>query len=373
VAEGPLPFAEVMATALYHPRHGYYTRLRGFGASGDFITSPELHPVFGALLARQAQDVWDALGQPRPFRIVEHGGGSGSLARSLLDALPDLDVRYRLVETSPSLVTLQRTNLAGYPVEWGIADVPAQLVLANEVVDALPVERVVRRDGVLRERRVGVQDGRLVFVETEHASAELERYFADLGVTLPEGASAEVNLGIKPWAQQAVATLERGLVLVLDYGAPAAVLFQRRPGTLLTYYRHTLGSDPLVRLGEQDISAQVDFSTLATAMHQAGLSVLGLIDQAPLLDHLGMAQVRAALDQPADRQALAQLTDPAGLGAVRALFAARGLPGWDPVGLHGRAWPRPEHLPSLAPSVPDEDADFLQQWHEAFGDTESNG
>ncbi|MBV9355601.1 MAG: SAM-dependent methyltransferase [Chloroflexi bacterium] len=362
-----------MAFALYHPRYGYYTRLRGFGDDGDFVTSPELHPVFGALLARQALDLWDALGQPRPFRIVEHGGGSGALARSLLAALPDLDVRYHLIETSPSLASVQRTRLAGYPVEWGVSDAPVHLVLANEVVDALPVERVVMRDGVLRERRVDVQQHRLVFVETDHAAEPIEHYFAGLGVTLAEGSCAEVNLGISPWVDQAMAPLERGLALVLDYGAPAEVLFARRPGTLLTYYRHTLGSDPLLRLGEQDISAQVDFSTLATAMHRAGLSVLGLIDQAHLLDHLGMAHVRAALDQSADRRALAQLTDPAGLGGVRVLFATRGLPGWRPAGLHGgRAWPPLKKLPTLAPG-PAADADFLDQWREAFGDAAPDG
>src|SRR5262249_59919705 len=111
-------------------------------------------------------------------------------------------------------------------------------------------------------------------------------------VKLAEGTFAEVNLGITPWVDQAIASLRRGLALVLDYGAPAEVLFARPPGSLLTYYRHTLGSDPLVRLGEQDISAQVDFSTLATAMHRAGLAVLGLIDQRRLLTNLGLAQVR---------------------------------------------------------------------------------
>ena len=219
-----------MATALYHPRDGYYSRLRGFGVDGDFITSPELHPAFGALLARQALDLWEALDKPKPLRIVEHGGGTGALARSLLDALAPFDVRYRLIETSPSLTAVQRAKLADYPVDWGVADEPAHLVLANEVVDALPVERVVMRDGVLRERRVDVQHDRLVFVETDRASDPIERYFAGLGVTLAEGACAEVNLGITPWVDQAVAPLERGLALVLDYGAPAEVLFARRPG-----------------------------------------------------------------------------------------------------------------------------------------------
>jgi SAM-dependent MidA family methyltransferase len=361
-----------MAAALYHPRLGYYTRLRGFGADGDFVTSPELHPAFGALLARQALDVWEALGRPRPFRILELGGGSGALARSLLDALaplePALDVRYRLVEPSPSLTRVQQARLTGYPVDWGVSAEPTHLVLANEVLDALPVERVVTRDGRLRELRVDVRDDRLAFVETEGVTAAIESYFNALAVRPKEGACAEVNVHIKPWLAQAVETLRRGLLLVLDYGAPAEILFGRLPGTLLTYYRHTLGSDPLVRLGEQDISAQVDFSTLATAMYELGLSVLGLIDQARLLDHLGIEQVRGALNAPQDRAALAELVDARGLGGVRALFASRELPGWVPVGLRGRrSWPTPAHLPALSPTREQDDADFLDQWREAFG------
>jgi SAM-dependent MidA family methyltransferase len=369
-AQGPLSFRDVMETALYHPRHGYYSRLGGFGGEGDFVTSPELHPAFGVLLARQALDVWEALGRPRPLRIVELGGGSGALARAVLDQVASESsarVAYTLVERSRSLAARQRARLEGHDVAWAEAAAGAHLVLANEVLDALPVHRVVVRGGALRELRVGARAGRLVWVEAESAPAEVERYFEALGLLPPEGGVAEVNVALPAWAERVAAMLDRGLVLVLDYGGPAEALFGRPQGTLLTYYRHTLGSDPLVRLGRQDISAQVDFTTFATALRRAGLAVLGLVSQAALLGNLGLDQLRRALPRPADRHALARLADPRGLGRVRALFAARGLDGWTPAGLSGaRAWPLPRHLPALPPEPAP--ADFLDQWREAFGE-----
>ena len=117
---GPLSFAEVMAAGLYHPRFGYYTRLRGFGAEGDFVTSPELHPVFGFLLARQVEDAWEALGRPEPLRILEIGGGTGALAEALLRAV-QVPVSYAIDEASPSLRERQEERLRGYGASWAPA------------------------------------------------------------------------------------------------------------------------------------------------------------------------------------------------------------------------------------------------------------
>jgi SAM-dependent MidA family methyltransferase len=357
-----------METALYHPRYGYYSRLRGFGAEGDFVTSPEIHPAFGILLARQVLDVWEALERPSPLRIAEIGGGSGALAQAVLDHIASESparVRYTLVERSPSLAARQRERLGAYDVVWDEAVSGVHMVVANEVLDALPVHRVVVRSGALHELCVGSCGGRLEWVATDTVPAAVQRYFDALGLLPPEGGVAEVNLELEPWARRAAALLDRGLVLVLDYGAPAEALFSRPQGTLLTYYRHTLGSDPLVQLGRQDISVHVDFTTFATALARAGLSVLGLISQSALLDNLGLAQLRRALPEPADQRALGQLADPRGLGRVRALFASRGLPDWKPAGLSGaRIWQLPRHVPSLPPEPPP--ADFLDQWREAF-------
>jgi len=354
--EGPLSFAEVMRLALYHPACGYYTRLRGFGASGDFVTSPELHPLFGLLLARQVDDLWAELGRPARLRVLEIGGGTGALARSLLDGLT-CRVEYVIDEPSPSLRARQADPRLSSDAA-GVFD----LVLANEVLDAQPVHRLVMRDRRLREMRV---DRDLRWVETA-APPEAEAYFQRLGMWPPEGGVAEINLQLDGWTRAAAGRLaSRGMLLVLDYGYPAEQLFGRGQGTLLTYYRHTLGSDPLVRLGEQDISAHVDFTTLATAAHAAGLDVLGVTSQRSLLHNLGYAAAARQLRAPADRQAAAPLVDPEGLGRIGALFLARGLPGYHPVGLVGRNWPAEERVPTLDPRLSTVD-DFLDQWREAF-------
>jgi SAM-dependent MidA family methyltransferase len=354
---GPLSFAEVMHAALYHPRFGYYTRLRGFGSHGDFVTSPELHPLFGFLLARQAHDLWRHLGQPEPLRVLEIGGGSGALAQAFLDAL-SLPVSYVIDERSPSLRLRQQERLSGYPVTWTPSAERFELVLANEVLDAQPVHRLTVRNGKLRELRVGNNFG---WVETD-PPPEAEAYFHRLGLLPPEGATAEVNLALEDWVGQTAARLaDSALLLVLDYGYPAEDLFARPQGTLLTYYRHMLGSDPLVRLGEQDISAHVDFTTLASSAHRLGLNILGVTSQRSLLRNLGIEPVLRELRSPEDRRAAEQLIDPHGLGRIGALLVANNLAGYEPVGLRGGAWPEPQRVPLL--ETRDE---FMDQWREAF-------
>ena len=374
LAEGPLSFRDVMHAALYHPSYGYYTNLRGFGAQGDFVTSPSTHPAFGFLVARQAVDVWDALGRPRPFRILELGGGDGALAASLLSALssqPDRpDVDYAIQEPSPALRRAQQSRLGtNHVVVWNPA--PSEqyhLVVANEVADALPVQRVAVRNGQLHELRVTLApDGALTWIEAEDVPPEVRAYFARLKLRPPEGAIADVPTGLETWVPSVAARLVRGLALILDYGYTAEELFsdRRKQGTLLTYYRHTLGSDPLVRLGRQDISAHVDFSTVALLARERGLHVAGVTSQRALLRNLGAPQVAQTLRSPADRDAFQSLSDPDGLGRLGALFLTRGLPGYEPVGLRGRDdWPPPGRVPSL-PANPRDDQ-FLELWREAF-------
>lgn len=368
-AAGPLPFSAFMQAALYEPDLGYYARLRGFGPEGDFITSPEVHPAFGYLLGCQALELWERLERPSPLRVLELGGGSGALARSLLLALEQggVPAEYWLDEISPSLRAAQAHTLQGQPVRWG-RPADAHLLLANEVLDALPFDRVVRRDGALRELRVGLaESGAFTWVETPDASSEILAYFRDLGVELADGAVAEVRTGLAAWTAEALAPLRRGLALLVDYGAPAADLFRKPSGTLLTYFRHTMGSDPLIRVGQQDISAHVDFSTVATAAHRAGRRVLGLAPQSRALRALGLAEVGARLPGPTNQRALGELVDPRGLGAVQVLFLTHGLGDWLPKGLAGGLVPP---LPGNPPALPEEPAPeaFMELWREAFGD-----
>lgn len=358
--DGRLTFAAFMAEALYGPDGFYTRRVRLGGPGGDFFTSPELHPAFGALLGRFAGRVWAALGRPERFDLVEHGPGSGALARDLLTwadhAAPAFAaaISYRLVEASPTLRAAQESALAAAGlldgrVAWDAAtagDGPRRvtgLILANELVDALPVHLVVLRDGELRERFVVADsDGRdgLGWVEDRPSSPALDAYFARLGLRPADDCLAEVNLDGVAWIERTAASLERGALLVLDYGYPAPELYapHRRHGTLLTYREHTLGSDPLRHAGAQDITAHVDFTSLARAGERAGLETVGLIGQAALLRRLGLDGYLRRLDRAplaahehdANRRALLALAEPTGLGRVQALLQTRGLPAFDP-------------------------------------------
>jgi SAM-dependent MidA family methyltransferase len=354
-----------MRAALYDPEYGYYMRLRGFGADGDFITSPERHPAFGWLLGRQALDVWQALDRPSPFRILELGAGSGALAGSLVSFLRTQridDVVYTLDEVSPSLREVQRARLTDQAFRWQEvgADEPQHFILANEVADALPVHRAVVRSGEFHQLRVGLdQRGDLQFEEDSSGSQALGAYFQALHHTPSEGSVVDVCLELEDWVRGIARRLDRGVALVLDYAASPP------RDTVLTYYRHTLGSDPLVRLGEQDISAHVDLQTLVRVAMGEGLRA-GVVSQHRLLSCLGFDQVQAKLTGMTDREALAHLVDEdAAGGQIACVFLVRGMPAdYKPAGAVRRPWPQPLGVPALPPSR--EESDFLRQWQEAF-------
>ena len=420
---GRLTFADFMAEALYGPAGYYTTHARLGGAGADFFTSPELHPVFGALLGRFAASIWAALDRPASFDVVEHGPGSAALCRDLLTWAahdhPDFAaaIRYRLVETSPTLRTVQQRSLdsAGLldRVSWSDALDPGRrlspasewgpvrtwsrprptapgegLIIANELVDALPVHVVVVRDGRLLERYVVLDGDRLAWAEDEPSTPVLAAYFARLGLLPGEGCVAEVNLAGVAWMEHAAATLDRGALLLVDYGYPAAELYapHRRYGTLLTYHAHTLGSDPFVRVGEQDLTSHLDFTSLARAGERAGLATVGLLDQATFLTRLGLPEYLRRLDaspvsagvHDENRRAILALVDPTGLGRVQALLQTRDLPGFAPLDLAGV--PPPARLPLLRPGqmrLPgplevEGPIDLDAQWRELFGEAEAD-
>jgi SAM-dependent MidA family methyltransferase len=351
-----------MQAALYHPRYGYYTNLRGFGAQGDFITSPERHPAFGWLLGRQALDVWEALGRPLPFRILELGAGSGALAESLVGFLRGDggvdELVYTVDEVSPSLRDVQRGRLRDAVFRWHGTGEPAHFVVANEVADALPVHRGIVRRGHVHELLVGPD---LQWLEAEEAHAGVDAYFRELHVAPTEGSVVDVCLELEDWLSGVLDRLDQGMALVIDYTASPP------RDSLLTYYRHTLGSDPLVRLGQQDISTRVDLRTLVRLGIAHGLRA-GAVAQRGLLYNLGFPQVQARLTGMTDRRALAHLVDAdAAGGQIVAVFLLRGMPAdYKPAGAVGRAWPEPQEVPSLPPDQ--DEQEFLDQWQEAFGE-----
>ena len=341
---GRMPFDRYMELALYAPGLGYYTAgARKFGAAGDFVTAPEVSPLFGCCLARQAQQVLQALGGGD---LLEFGAGTGRLAVDILAELERLDClpeRYRIVDLSPDLRARQRATLAaelphlldrvvwmdGFP-ESGFRGV----VVANELLDAMPVHRFRIAGAEIREQFVEWSDGHLAGVWDSIQSPGLEAAVARLGLRSPEPYESEINLRAVPWLQELSEVLMAGAVLLIDYGYPRSEYYhpQRTAGTLMCHYRHRAHADPLLYPGLQDITAHVDFTALAEAGQAAGLALGGFTTQTHFLLACGLDRMVADSD-PNDVQAhltlvqgVKRLTLPSEMGErFKVLALSRGL------------------------------------------------
>jgi SAM-dependent MidA family methyltransferase len=296
-AGGRIGFARFMQMALYEPGLGYYSAgARKFGASGDFITAPEVAPVFSRCVAAQCAEVLRSLGGGD---VLELGAGSGAMAAAMLaelEVLQSLPARYLILDVSADLRERQRETLAGAVphllerVCWldRLPDSLVGVVVANELLDAMPVERFVVRDGSVLSLDVEWRSGRFDWVESP-AGADLrrriERVRTEAGAHWPDGYCSELNTGLDPWFASLAHSLQRGVLLFVDYGLPRRELYaaERSSGTLLCHFRHRLHDDPLVNVGLQDITAWVDFTAVAEASERAGLRVAGYTTQAHFL------------------------------------------------------------------------------------------
>src|SRR5215472_17305330 len=310
---GWLSFERFMELALYAPGLGYYSAGSWkLGSGGDFVTAPEVSELFGRCLAGQCAQVLRATGG----EILELGAGTGSMAAALLRALDAggvLPERYAILEVSGDLAARQRARLAALPphlrerIVWLERLPPAPLrgvILANEVADALPVRRF---------RLLGVAlapGGTLEDAERPPDADLAEACAAMFGApprSLPDGYTSEVNLRLAPWIASLGDCLERGAVLLLDYGLPRGHYYhaQRVAGTLRCHFRQRAHDDPFVNLGVQDITAWVDFTRVAEAASLAGLEVSGFATQAAFLLALGLERAVAAAPDAATRARLA--------------------------------------------------------------------
>lgn len=347
-AGGAIPFRRFMELALYAPGVGYYTGPRQkIGKEGDFFTSLDVHPVFGRLLAAQVIEMAQALPEG-PFTVVEMGAGKGLLAYDILRTVEVADpalfgrLRYVIVDVSEDLIGRQRQLLSDYAsrTEWapGVEALSGVrgVFLSNELVDSLPHHQVVMTDSGLREVFVGVKDGRLREGWGPPSTPELAAYFDALGITLPPGYRTEVNLAALDWMRAVARALDRGFVITVDYGYPADVYYQsdRRKGTFLCFHEHKVSEDPYVRLGRQDLTAHVDFSSLARTGAAAGLEPVGLTDQAHFLVGLGITRIMEKIlardgGDPAHSDefcAMRRLMDPHGMGkAFKVLVQRKGV------------------------------------------------
>ena len=314
---GQLSFAEFMHEALYAPGLGYYSAgSTKFGADGDFITAPEISPVFGRVLARQCAEV---LADIEGGEIIEFGAGSGKLAVDLLSALDKLNAlptTYGILEVSPELAERQKKRLKEElphlldQVQW-LSDLPRDfngVIVANEVLDALPIERFVRRASGVYQLCVSTDCGELVWTETiapARLAAAVASIEADIGQALPEGFTSEVSLANTSWIADLAGCVQRGAVFLFDYGISRREYYalDRAEGWLRCHFRHHAHNDPLIYPGIQDITTWVDFSSIGHAAVEAGLDILGYQTQSQFLMGGGLEiEMRGFIDLPVARQ-----------------------------------------------------------------------
>jgi len=304
LANGPMSFRDLMEDLLYAPGLGYYSAgSYKIGAAGDFITAPEISTMFGASIANQcAQTLSVTEGS-----ILEFGAGTGSLANSILnhlgsiDALPD---HYYILELSPDLKQRQQQKLQAEQADFyeriiWLEAMPKNfkgVVLANEVLDAMPVNLFKVVEGRAVEQAVALDDNNdLDYVDANQNDPMLDTWWQNLGskLNLPEGYISEVNLAIQPWISSIAQSLESGLVLLIDYGYPHNEYYHpdRDQGSLMCHYRHRNHPNPLVLLGLQDVTAHVDFTAVAEAALDSELDVLGYCHQSGFLTSCGILQL----------------------------------------------------------------------------------
>ena len=314
-AGGWLSFASIAVRSTLTVSLGYYAAgAHKFGAGGDFVTAPEVSPVFALCIATQCAQVLDGLGEGE---ILEIGAGSGALAADVLVALAGMGAlpgRYRILETSPDLRARQAARLGALPeglggrVEW-LDAVPAApfagVLLANEVLDALPVERFrVVADGIEEIGVAVTADG--FALAPRPAGRELTRAVAELGVALPEGYGSEACLRLGAWLRSVTAPLARGAALFIDYGLARRAYYapDRDGGTFACFHRHRRHEDPFVNVGLQDLTAWVDFTRVAEAALACGFEIAGYTTQANFLLGTGferhLLEYRASLDAGAE-------------------------------------------------------------------------
>ena len=350
---GRITFAEFMGLALGHPEHGYYSRkdLR-WGKDGDYETSPEVHPIFGYLWARQVLECWERLNRPASFDLVEVGAGSGAFMASILTWLraraPECFAAARAVvlDGHPNRLDQQHAALAarGFEAEHALTEewlgregATTGVVISNEFFDALPVHLIERSGDDVHEVYVSAEGGRLALQTGDLSTSDVTAYFDALGLLPGDGARAEVSLAARDAMQRIAARIERGYILTIDYGYEARELYAswRTQGTLMAFRAHSPQPDPLDQPGLTDLTYHVDFTTLAAAAAAEGFASAPLTSQAEALTVLGLADaLRAAGERghvdvqryAAERRAAETLTDMSGLGRIKVLAMAKDAP-----------------------------------------------
>lgn len=315
---GPIPFSEYMETVLYEPGLGYYSAgLQKFGEGGDFVTAPQLGNVFARCLAAQIEQVGETLGQ---YEILEAGAGSGVLAADLLRALENNQppARYRILERSAYLRQVQKETLGQCVPQWmdrisWLDEPPGSdwqgVFLANEVVDALTVERFCLDEDGISQLQVTQNHAGFDWIKgpcPQRLAKQIQHILSGLEQAPASGYRSEVSTSLSAWLEAVTAKLQKGLALLIDYGYTRRDYYlpQRRDGTLICHYQHRAHNDPFHWPGLTDISASVDFTALAEAADFCGLEVNGYTTQAMFLLACGLDKIVAGLEVLPERERL---------------------------------------------------------------------
>ena len=308
---GPISFCDFMEMALYYPGEGYYTAgVTRIGKNGDFYTSCFLTSLFGKLIAKQLEQMWMILGK-KAFTIVEMGAGTGLLCRDILEQVKKNnrfyeDVTYYIVDKNYKLRE-QMESIDGNKLKWfeQLSDLPpiTGCIISNELIDNFAVHQVMMKDE-LKEIFVEYENGfREILVP---ARESLVKYLDELKVKLPNNYRTEINLQAIAWMQEVAAILNKGFVVTIDYGFPSIELYseKRRTGTLVCYHKHHVNYCPYENIGEQDITAHVNFSALHHWGTQSGLSSCGFTNQAQFLLGLGFTRELCEMERNGNGNAM---------------------------------------------------------------------
>jgi SAM-dependent MidA family methyltransferase len=342
---GRITFREFMELALYWPEGGYYTTTHTRDPAADFYTSPSTHPTFGALICMQLYQMWNVLRNPTPFWVIESGSGPGLLCHSVVSFSSKMPSNF---SQALQYVCLDRRSHGNQDLENAIfrrgqverliaSGMPLKglvgCVLSNELVDSFPVHKVTVRNGQLMEVFVELQEGKLVESLDSPSTVELQRRLKRVGAFLMEGAYAEINLHIDTWIREAAKGLERGYLMSIDYGFEASELYsqQRQRGTITTFHQHVQTDNPYIHVGNQDITAQVDFTALQLAGNDNGMQTVGDISQRKFLLNLGLREWIGRLagermpqwEADPNRMGMQELIRPGGMGDFKVFIQSK--------------------------------------------------
>jgi SAM-dependent MidA family methyltransferase len=331
---GAITFADFMQRALYTPNFGYYSSgSTKFGPNGDFITAPELTNLFGYTLANEFKPILENLSQPN---LLEFGAGSGKLCIDVLTRLEQLDSlpeQYLILELSADLKARQKHNILqqiphlAHKVTWldSYPQTPfAGIILANEVLDAMPVARFAKIHNQLFESYINChQSGELYEEFLPIKTPGLGEYITQALPNLENDYQSEVNLWLPGWFKSCASILTHGAMFIIDYGFPRHEFYHadRNRGTLMCHYQHTAHANPLINIGLQDLTAHVDFTHVAESAHAAGLHVAGYTNQASFLLANGLLNLLSLDNNIMQQQAVKQLIQPSEMGELFKVIA----------------------------------------------------